>query len=873
MTKLIKSIILFAIFSVPLFYLPFTREQFQFNKEILFLVLMLLAGLLWFSKAVYQKKLEIIRTPLDVPILLIVLVYWLSTLFSADFLNSLVHLRGGGLPSFVTILSLALFYFIFVNVFAGEKPADKNAPKALNRTISTLFFTLMASSLAAQVIFYLSSFNIYFLPGQSKSFNTFGSFSSLMVFAGLTVPIALYFLVQRSKQNSHIFANFSSVFAIIYLLITFLTFNTINFSSGWIVVTLGLFVFFVLFTAYHTHVNFRLNFALITAGVLALSLISVMIKPPSILNSLAPNNYKPEIPAEITLSRGVSREIAIASSISNPITFVLGRGPSNFRQAFSKERSERFNNNVFWQVRFNKAGNFFYESVATIGWLGIISFLVLFGFFGVTVGFLLYRLRLAAQANAKNEHANTKSLAEESNAPHANLSSFISSISSAVPRAEEVSTASAASHADNEDFTFPLIVLLSIFASVLASLWLSVPGTSIYIVIWVIFGIAGVIGILHAPQSLTKLEWGFTGSIKNALSMSFGLVLAFVLLLFSIIFIGRLYLAEFYYRQALVSLNQARETENLEQARIFIAKSINLNSKISDYYLSFAQISLAKLERLENAEPEQTQALLSAAVNESKKAVDLQKSSVSVWEKRGLIFESVTRWTLQARQHAINAFERAVQLEPTNPVLYYKLGENQRLMDNTKKMEDAGREEENAENTADQFDGMAEAVDLRAEAKKNLEKAIELKTDYIAPYFSLAKMAEDQEDLNSAISYLKTALKFSSNQNRADIYYELSRIEYNQILLTETKDSANLENILDQLSKAIELSPNYANALYTRALIYRQLNNVTGAIADMQKVADLNPNNQGAKEKLDELKHLENLPVQYGPLKPDLFEE
>ena len=128
MNKLIKSILIFTVFIIPLFYLPFTQEQFQFNKEMLFLALMLIAGILWFGKAVRQKKLEIIRSPLDVPILLIPLVYGLSTVISPDWLNSLINLNGAGLAGLTTILSLTLFYFICVNVFI---PADREIASSL----------------------------------------------------------------------------------------------------------------------------------------------------------------------------------------------------------------------------------------------------------------------------------------------------------------------------------------------------------------------------------------------------------------------------------------------------------------------------------------------------------------------------------------------------------------------------------------------------------------------------------------------------------------------------------------------------------------------------------------------------------------------
>src|SRR3989339_236507 len=96
LNKLIKFILVLAIFTVPLFFLPFTLEQYQFNKEMLFVGLILLAGLLWIGGAVRQKKLEIVRTPLDIPILLVVLVYGLATIDADHWIAWFANLCSAG---------------------------------------------------------------------------------------------------------------------------------------------------------------------------------------------------------------------------------------------------------------------------------------------------------------------------------------------------------------------------------------------------------------------------------------------------------------------------------------------------------------------------------------------------------------------------------------------------------------------------------------------------------------------------------------------------------------------------------------------------------------------------------------------------------
>ena len=52
----------------------------------------------------------------------------------------------------------------------------------------------------------------------------------------------------------------------------------------------------------------------------------------------------------------------------------------------------------------------------------------------------------------------------------------------------------------------------------------------------------------------------------------------------------------------------------------------------------------------------------------------------------------------------------------------------------------------------------------------------------------------------------------------------------------------NLDRVLLDLAKAIEINPNYAQAYYDRALTYVALDNFIQAISDCTKVIEMNPN-------------------------------
>ncbi len=71
--KLIAIIIKGTIFLLPLFFLPWTTEYFEFNKQFLLWLAMPTACFLWLAKLAKQKEIKIKTNPLNAPILIFLL--------------------------------------------------------------------------------------------------------------------------------------------------------------------------------------------------------------------------------------------------------------------------------------------------------------------------------------------------------------------------------------------------------------------------------------------------------------------------------------------------------------------------------------------------------------------------------------------------------------------------------------------------------------------------------------------------------------------------------------------------------------------------------------------------------------------------------
>jgi len=95
MIYLIKGL----IFTLPLFFLPWTFEWFEFNKFFLLLLIVPIIAILFFIKsAKFGGKLILKNSPMDIPVLIFLLAFYCRP-FSAliSFLHFLVITEGSAI--------------------------------------------------------------------------------------------------------------------------------------------------------------------------------------------------------------------------------------------------------------------------------------------------------------------------------------------------------------------------------------------------------------------------------------------------------------------------------------------------------------------------------------------------------------------------------------------------------------------------------------------------------------------------------------------------------------------------------------------------------------------------------------------------------
>ena len=159
------------VFLLPLFFLPFSYEALEYNKQYLLFFLVSIGFLAWIAKMIFvDRELKFKKTLLDIPIFTFLFVSILSAIFSVDRFSSLFGTYGRFSDGLIGILSLGILYFLITN----------NVTQ-----VSKLIKTLLLSVLFVVLFSYFSIFGIW-----EKLNTVFGEFLPQIILQKIFNPVS-----------------------------------------------------------------------------------------------------------------------------------------------------------------------------------------------------------------------------------------------------------------------------------------------------------------------------------------------------------------------------------------------------------------------------------------------------------------------------------------------------------------------------------------------------------------------------------------------------------------------------------------------------------------------------------------------------------
>ena len=590
-------------FLMPVFFLTATSEFFEFNKLALLTVSTILLLLAWTYRIVETKKVGITKSIMDFPLFLLLLTTVLSTVFSVNKTVSIFGSQGRWFPSLYGIVIIYAFYYLISGNLQDRK------------FIKTSLLAFVGGVTLSSFVAILSYYRIYIGSAayfRVANFNLAGSITTAVVLAALAVVIAISLMLYEESMQKKALLLVGTV--INYFLVVL-----VGILPAWVVLGVGV-VGIVFFISYK-RITDNTVFLTMAAGTLAA--ITLVVLLPTTRDLITNAAY----PKELVLPVQESWIVASETVQDYP---TLATGPSSFGLNFPRYRPLSLNSGDLWNVKFDKPYNELFNTLATLGLVGLMA-----GFFFVQ------RLGKVILTSLKthDDDGISKILGI---AVAALLSVFL--------------------------FTYATVlnvfVLFLLFALMIANLGITKSEVAEKFAI----GLASI-----APVTTIGEE----GAIKKEyLHFIFALPILAATFYAGFIFY-KVYAGETYIRSSIAAATRNEGAKTFE----YQTKAIEMNPQRATYHNAYAQTnlalanSIASKESLTDQDRQTIQQLIAQAIRNTRLSTEvINPLNVDSWTTRASIYRAIIPIAQNASQWSIASYNTAIQLSPTDPRLRLDLG-------------------------------------------------------------------------------------------------------------------------------------------------------------------------------------------------------
>lgn len=631
-----------------------TTEFYDTPKMIVLIAFVIVITTIQTLKYITDGKMILTVSPIDLPILLLIIVAIISTFTSESYYISLLGNAPRVYGSLVSLVTAAIFYYLLVNNLKSESDSKP------------IIYTLIISAVILSLLSLLSYFNVKFLPlafTQAANFSPIGASFSLVALLCLIMPFLIISFTKTHKAISQaLIISILTLFTIVIVLI-----------GNWSMYIAGALSILISVIFIKTSVKDKALLCVPIIVALVIGALSIVSLPGKLGNNVLHQKYQ-AFPREIQLPFDISWSVSISSFRDHPF---WGTGLGSYLFNFTAYKPVIFNSNQYWNVNFDTPYNEYLLVLATLGAVGLIAFIV--------IGFLA--ISLAVRALRSGESASEFKVA-------ISLSTII------------------------------VFVLFALHVTTLTSMVLSLL----------------VLGLFFAlNQHLIRSIYIKLGTIKTSGDDGFTFDVLPVVLIIVMGILGVVsgyYLinftrADFYHRQAVLSAS----ANNIEQSYNQLANAERLNPYNDLYRVDLAQVdfNIANAIAIAKGPTESSPAgsltdddkvsirgFLEQSIAASRNATVINPRSASNWMVTGSIYRQISGVAQNAIQFALDAYGRAIDRDPLNPVLRLSVG------------------------------GVYYSIKSYDMAIQFFTDAIKLKADYPNGYYNLSIALRDKGDLSSA---------------------------------------------------------------------------------------------------------------------------
>ncbi|MDP3729227.1 MAG: tetratricopeptide repeat protein [bacterium] len=783
--KVAKVLLYIVAGMLPLWFVPWPAGV-EAGREVSFAVVILLALVFWLFSVLSTGEIRFQISPVLYASGLFVLILTISALLSPAPTVSIWFADSMGEKVFTVLLGFLLM--VLVGSLFKKEDVKKFVLIFLAAGAVSALINLMQIVFDISIFRYISSF------AGGRFFNVIGTQNGLAMLYVLTLAMALGVLTAETTRLPHSLRSLAmtegekgdrwlrrGLWAGAALFLANLL--LINFRTSWIVL-LGVSIF--LFGLISRNMEEKggqrqLDWRGWTAiGLLIFSVVMILIKTP-LLSRL-------DLPAEVSPSQRATVDVGLKVFKEGPRSIFFGSGPGTFGIDWGRYKDPSINQTIFWGLRFSQGSSWATTLLPTTGLLGFGSFLLLI----LSSLYLFLKQNLTSRRNEQEDYLVT-----------ALLLGYI-------------------------------VLLISAFFY----------STGVFTTL-VFFAVSGLLVSMLSKEHTSSGDIWTVGEKQVKFSSPWAVFVSSLSLIFVIaLTVTGLYMEAGKIRAALAfqgginALNSGKldvAVSKFEKMTMLDDKNFKNYQLLTQAYMEKIKDLVARSLRGENVQQE-FQGVMSTAIQNSQKAIQLYPVDSSVWRVQGSLYELVIPLIQGAERFAFDSYKKASELEPANPVIWVELGRAglvfaDKLVALGNQATDKDKEQINQLRTS-----------VLQEVTQAFQKAVDLKADYAPAHFLLAQTALRQGNAGAAIKSAENA-KLSAPFD-IGVAFQLGLLYY---------QNNDLNRARAEFERTVTMNENYSNARYFLGIIYDRQGNQKKAIEQFEKVLELNPENAEVQKILSNL--------------------
>lgn len=354
MRKSIRWVVYSGIFLIPLWFLPFTFDIAEFNKQVLLIAVAVIVLILFLVDTIRTGVLSYRMSYLYWALLAMLGASAISVASSINRYTSIFGSGSNRSMSLISIIAMIIVVFVAINTIE-----DKG--KVLRRFIAGSLFLTLAFGV-------LQIFGIFIFKGvfATQAFNTIGSLNSLGLIAALSL---VFFLSLGDGEQSRVSGIVMNVIKYAGSILALFIIILINWLILWVITFFGV-IAWVYFSSLISDSKNRLKSFITPMMIVVLGIFLI-------ITHFSLTSLKAKFPIEVAPTQSTSYSIAYNIFKHRP----LGYGLENFPIAFDLFKPAAIANSVFYNLRFDNAVSEVANFAVEGGVVMVAAFLLLIGLF------------------------------------------------------------------------------------------------------------------------------------------------------------------------------------------------------------------------------------------------------------------------------------------------------------------------------------------------------------------------------------------------------------------------------------------------------------------------------------------------------------